>query len=63
MAQKREIAFDSMYGGSEDVDGDEMLDGNRDLLQKNEDIEQEKKRKQLKDNELEINGNDYHITF
>lgn len=69
MAQKREIAFDSLYGGMGSVDEDEMLEGNKDLLVKNADDEHNdkvklKEEKQLKaDNELNINGNGYHISF
>lgn len=69
MAQKREIEFDSLYGGMGSVDEDEMLDGNKDKVAKNLDEEQNdkvklKEGKHLKaDNELSINGNGYHISF
>ncbi len=69
MAQKREIEFDSIYGGMGSVDEDEMLEGNKDKLTTNDDkikTEQIKLKdgKELKsDNELSINGNGYHISF
>lgn len=68
MAQKREMEFDSLYGGMGSVDEDEMLEGNKDMPTKNDDSKNEeaqlKTGKQIKaEAELEINGNDYHISF
>lgn len=69
MAIKREIFFDTLYGGHDETSEEEMLDGNRDLVTKkidksaNEEVKL-KENKQLKvENDLEINGNDYHISF
>lgn len=71
MAQKREIYFDTLYGGPDGVDKDEMLDGNKDLLMKNTGEGEDpngnvklKEEKQLKaENNLKINDNEYHISF
>lgn len=67
MAQKREMLFDSIYGGLDGVDKDEMLDGNRDKITKDQEPVPEKKLKAGKElkanNNLEINGTDYDITF
>lgn len=69
MAQKREMEFDSLYGGMGSVDDDEMLEGNKDMLVNNdEEIKTDqvklKEGKELKaDNEISINGNGYHISF
>lgn len=69
MAVKREIFFDTLYGGQDDANKEEMLDGNKDLLTKNIDNNENpdvklKENKQLKaENDLEINGNGYHISF
>lgn len=69
MAQKREMEFDSLYGGMGSVDDDEMLEGNKDMLVNNDDeIKTDqvklKEGKELKaDNEISINGNGYHISF
>lgn len=69
MAQKREMEFDSLYGGMGSVDDDEMLDENKDQLTKNIDDENNQKvklkeGKELKaESEISINGNGYHISF
>lgn len=69
MAQKREVEFDSLYGGMGSVSEDEMLEANKDQLTKNDDHQKNdnlklKDGKELKaDNQISINGNGYHISF
>lgn len=70
MAQKRNVIFDSLYGGQNNADEEEMLIGNEDFLTKKNDdetIEADSKLKEEKElkaeSNIEINGNDYHITF
>lgn len=69
MAQKREVEFDSLYGGMGSVSEDEMLEANKDQLSKNDDHQKNdnlklKDGKELKaDNQISINGNGYHISF
>lgn len=70
MAQKREAIFDSLYGGGAlETDEDEMLEGNKDMLTKNDQDASAANMKlkegmELKaERELEINGKDYHISF
>ncbi len=66
MAQKRELDFESIYGGIT-VDDEEMEIGSKDKLMKNEELNDDlklKDGKELKaDVEMEINGKGYHITF
>lgn len=67
MAQKREMEFDSIYGGMGSVDEDEMLEGNKDLPTKKDGNNEQaklKEDKQIKaETDLEINGKGYHISF
>lgn len=67
MAQKREILFETLYGGADDADISEMLDGNRDRLSKNikdEDQPLLKEGRDFKtDNDISVNGKDYHISL
>lgn len=70
MAEKRKMLFDSIYFGENNADEEEMIIGNEDLLTKkkgDETIDDNlklKEEKELKaESDIEINGNDYHITF
>ncbi len=72
MAQKRDVIFDSLYGGSIDPEDTKLDNETEDVLEpQGDNIEQDelakvklKDNKELKkENNLEINGKSYHIEF